>query len=115
MNDVISEREAGQSKYTLKKMLNLALDGITSFSVRPIYTILYMGIFFLFVTLCIAVYVIHALVTGTAISGWASLILSVWLVGGFVLIALSIVGLYIGKIYTEVKGRPLYHIEEILK
>ena len=115
VDDVISEREAGQSKYTLKKMLNLAMDGITSFSVKPIYIILYMGILFMVVTLMIAIYVIRALIVGTAVSGWASLILSIWFVGGFILIALGIVGLYIGKIYTEVKGRPLYNIQEVLE
>lgn len=115
VDDVISEREAGQSKYTLKKMLNLAMDGITSFSVKPIYIILYMGILFMAVTLMIALYVIRALIVGTAVSGWASLILSIWFVGGFILIALGIVGLYIGKIYTEVKGRPLYNIQEVLE
>ena len=115
VDDVISEREAGQSKYTLKKMLNLAMDGITSFSVKPINIILYMGILFLVVTLFIALYVVRALILGTAVSGWASLILSIWFVGGFILIALGIVGLYIGKIYTEVKGRPLYNIQEVLE
>lgn len=115
VDDVISEREAGQSKYTLKKMLNLAMDGITSFSVKPIYIILYMGILFMVVTLMIAIYVVRALIVGTAVSGWASLILSIWFVGGFILIALGIVGLYIGKIYTEVKGRPLYNIQEVLE
>ena len=114
VDDVISEREAGVSKYTLHKMLSLALDGITSFSVKPIYTIVYMGIAFLFIAFGIGIYVIHALVAGTAVPGWSSLILSVWLVGGFILIAIGIIGTYIGKIYTEVKDRPLYHIAEIL-
>ena len=114
VEDVISERQAGKSKYTLRKMLNLALDGITSFSVKPIYGIIYMGFIFLLISLCISVYVIHALVTGTAVPGWSSLILSIWLVGGFVLIGIGVIGLYIGKIYTEVKHRPLYNIAEIL-
>lgn len=114
VDDVISEREAGVSKYTLHKMLSLALDGITSFSVKPIYTIITMGIVFLFIAFCIGIYVVHALVTGTAVPGWSSLILSIWLVGGFILIAIGIIGTYIGKIYTEVKDRPLYHIAEIL-
>lgn len=114
VDDVISEREAGVSKYTLHKMLSLALDGITSFSVKPIYTIVYMGIAFLLIAFGIGIYVIHALVAGTAVPGWSSLILSVWLVGGFILIAIGIIGTYIGKIYTEVKDRPLYHVAEIL-
>ena len=114
VDDVISEREAGVSKYTLHKMLSLALDGITSFSVKPIYTIVYMGLAFLLIAFGIGIYVIHALVAGTAVPGWSSLILSVWLVGGFILISIGIIGTYIGKIYTEVKGRPLYHVAEIL-
>ena len=94
VEDVISERQAGKSKYTLRNI--------------------YMGFIFLLISLCIGVYVIHALVTGTAVPGWSSLILSIWLVGGFVLIGIGVIGLYIGKIYTEVKHRPLYNIAEIL-
>ena len=115
VDDVISERYAGQSKYTLKKMLHLALDGITAFSVKPMYAIFYLGWLFLFVALGIGIYVVHALITGTAVPGWASLILSIWIVGGFILISIGITGVYIGNIYTEVKRRPLYHIAEVLK
>jgi hypothetical protein len=74
-----------------------------------------MGVVFLLIALGIGIYVVHALVTGTAVPGWSSLILSIWLVGGFILISLGITGTYIGKIYTEVKRRPLYHIQEILE
>ena len=114
VDDVIGERQAGTSKYTLRKMLNLALDGITSFSVRPLYCIIYLGIAFLIISLGIAVYVVRALIVGTAVPGWSSLMLSVWLVGGFVLISIGITGVYIGKIYNEVKQRPLYNIQDIL-
>lgn len=114
VDDVISERYAGQSKYTLKKMLGLALNGITSFSVKPMYAIFHLGLVFLLIAVGIGVYVLHALITGTAVPGWASLILSIWIVGGFILISIGVIGVYIGKIYTEVKRRPLYHIEEIL-
>ena len=114
VDDVISERQAGKSKYTLKKMLGLALDGITSFSTRPMQAIYYIGIIFLLIACGIAVYVTYSLITGTAVPGWASLILSMWLVGGFILVSLGITGTYIGKIYKEVKHRPLYHIQEIL-
>jgi len=114
VDDVISERQAGASKYTLSKMLNLALDGITSFSVKPLYNIIYLGILFLVISFGIAIYVLHALIAGTAVPGWSSLILSIWLVGGFVLIAVGVTGVYIGKIYNEVKHRPLYNIQEIL-
>ena len=114
VDDVISERQAGASKYTLSKMLNLALDGITSFSVKPLYSIIYLGIVFLIISFGIGIYVLHALITGTAVPGWSSLILSIWLVGGFVLICVGITGVYIGKIYNEVKHRPLYNIQDIL-
>ena len=114
VDDVISERQAGASKYTLSKMLNLALDGITSFSVKPLYNIIYLGVLFLVISFGIAIYVLHALIAGTAVPGWSSIILSIWLVGGFVLIAVGVTGVYIGKIYNEVKHRPLYNIQEIL-
>ena len=114
VDDVISERFAGQSKYTLGKMLRLALNGITAFSVKPLFLIFNLGVFFLIIAFCIGIYVVRALILGTAVPGWSSLILSIWLVGGFVLISLGIVGTYLGQIYTEVKHRPLYHVAEIL-
>lgn len=114
VDDVISERFAGQSKYTLKKMLRLALNGITAFSVRPLFLIYNIGILFLAIAFCIGCYVIYSLVVGTAVQGWSSLILSIYLVGGFILISMGIMGTYIGQIYTEVKRRPLYHVAEIL-
>lgn len=114
VDDVIGERQAGSSKYTLQKMLNLALDGITSFSVKPLYNIIYLGIVFLIISVGIGIYVLHALIVGTAVPGWSSLILSIWLVGGFILICLGVTGVYIGKIYNEVKHRPLYNIQDIL-
>ena len=114
VDDVISERFAGQSKYTLKKMLRLALNGITAFSVRPLFLIYNIGILFLAIAFCIGCYVVYSLVVGTAVQGWSSLILSIYLVGGFILISMGIVGTYIGQIYTEVKRRPLYHVAEIL-
>jgi len=115
VDDVISERTAGHSKFTLRKMFHLASDGILSFSARPIYGLIYMGAVFLFIALCMVVYVVRALILGTAVSGWASLMLSLWLVGGCMLIGMGLLGLYIGKIFVEVKRRPLYHIREILE
>ncbi len=115
VDDVISERFAGQSKYTLGKMLRLALNGITAFSVKPLFLIFNLGVLFLIIAFCIGIYVVRALIIGTAVPGWSSLILSIWLVGGFVLISLGIVGTYLGQIYTEVKHRPLYHVAEILE
>ena len=114
VDDVISERFAGQSKYTLGKMLRLALNGITAFSVKPLFLIFNLGVLFLIIAFCIGIYVVRALILGTAVPGWSSLILSIWLVGCFVLISLGIVGTYLGQIYTEVKHRPLYHVAEIL-
>ena len=114
VDDVIKERKAGKSKYSLKKMLNLALDGITSFSVRPIYGIIYLGLFSILISLVIGVYVVHALFCGTAVPGWSSILLSVWFTGGMIMIAIGMVGIYIGKIYMEVKNRPLYNIKEVL-
>ena len=114
VDDVIKERYAGQSKYTLHKMLRLALNGITAFSVRPLFLIYNIGILFLVIAFAIGCYVVYSLVAGTAVQGWSSLILSIYLVGGFVLISMGIMGTYIGQIYTEVKGRPLYHVAEIL-
>ena len=110
VDDVISERFAGQSKYTLGKMLRLAINGITAFSVKPLFLIFNLGVLFLIIAFCIGIYVVRALIIGTAVPGWSSLILSIWLVGGFVLISLGIVGTYLGQIYTEVKHRPLYHV-----
>lgn len=114
VDDTISERYAGASKYTVSKMLGLALNGITAFSVKPLYAIFNIGVLFLFIAFFIGVYVAYSLVTGHAVQGWASLMLSIWLVGGFILTSMGIMSVYIGKIYTEVKRRPLYHVAEIL-
>ena len=114
VDDVISERFAGKSKYTVSKMMHLALNGITAFSVRPLFAIYNIGILFLIVAFLIGCYVVYSLLFGTVEPGWASLMLSLWTVGGFVLISLGVVGTYIAQIYTEVKQRPLYHIQEIL-
>lgn len=109
-----AERLAGDSKYPFSKMLNFAIDGITSFSVKPVRMVFVLGIIFLLISLCILIYVLHALISGNAVKGWTSIILSIWLVGGCILIGLGIVGEYIGKIYIEVKKRPRYNIEQTL-
>lgn len=114
VDDVISERFAGKSKYTLSKMLHLAFAGITAFSVRPMHAIFHLGVLFLVIALCIGLYVAYSLFTGIAVIGWASLMLSIWLVGGFVIFSVGIAGMYIGNIYNEVKHRPRYHIQEIV-
>ncbi|NCA79117.1 MAG: glycosyltransferase [Sphingobacteriia bacterium] len=114
VNDVIREREAGKSKYTLKKMLNLAMDGITSFSVRPIYWIIAAGFFFLIVSVLATIYILISFFSGHIVPGWTSLMLSLWFIGAIILLGIGIIGQYIGKIYIEVKQRPRYNIETIL-
>jgi len=109
------ERQAGVSKYPLSKMLSFAIDGITSFSVKPLRLIFDLGMLFLLISLAILIYVIVSLVQGNGVQGWASLMLSIWFVGGCVLICLSIIAAYIGRIYTEEKQRPRYNIEKYIK
>ena len=105
-------RLAGESKYPLARMLTLAFDGITSFSRSLLHLVLWTGILFLLAALGIALWVGICLVRHKAIAGWASLMLSVWFCSGCVLIALGIIGEYIGKIYIEVKHRPRYNIKD---
>lgn len=109
------ERVAGESKYPLKKMLALAFNGISSFSVKPITLILGVGMFIIIMAVLAAVYALFSYLTGHVVPGWTSLILSVWLLGGLQLLAIGLVGQYIGKIYIEVKQRPRYNIEKVLK
>ena len=104
-------RIAGKSGYPLRKMLNFAIDGITSFSVKPVRMVFMMGVLFLLIALIMLIYVLTAVALGRSVSGWPSLILSVWLVGAFILIGLGIIGEYVGKIYIEVKNRPRYNID----
>ena len=111
---VRAERFAGESKYPLSKMLNFAVDGITSFSVKPVRMVLTLGLLFLLVALGILVYVLVSYFCGRALPGWSSLMLSLWFCSGCVLTGLGIVGEYIGKIYIEVKDRPRYNIESTL-
>lgn len=108
------ERIAGESKYPLKKMLALAWNGITSFSVKPINFIAVLGIVIIFLCVLAAVYAFVSYTKGSVVPGWTSLILSVWLLGGLQLFAIGIIGQYIGKIYMEVKHRPRYNVETYL-
>ena len=108
------ERFAGESKYPLKKMINFAIDGITSFSVKPVRLITLLGSIFLLMALGILVYVVVSLIQRSIVSGWTSLILSLWFIGGCLMLSLGIIGEYIGKIYIEVKDRPRYNIESKL-
>ena len=108
------ERAAGESKYPLKKMLALAFNGISSFSIKPISLILGMGLFIIFMCIVAAVYALISYFTGHVVAGWTSLILSIWFLGGLQLLAIGMVGQYIGKVYIEVKHRPRYNIEKVL-
>lgn len=105
------ERFAGESKYPLKKMLAFAWDGITSLSVTPIRFVTLAGFVLFVISVLAALYAVVQKLAGNTVSGWASLMLSIWFVGGIQLISLGLIGEYIGKIYKEVKHRPLYIIE----
>ena len=105
------ERFAGKSKYPLSKMLHFALDGITSFSIAPIHLILYLGLITVAISVICMIYVIIEKCLGHVVSGWSSLMISIWLLGGIQLISISVIGEYIGKIFSEVKHRPRYTIE----
>lgn len=106
------ERFAGESKYPLKKMLAFAFEGITSFSVTPIRFVTLTGFAIFALSLLAFVYAIAGKLWGTTVSGWTSLILSIWFIGGVQLLALGLIGEYIGKVYKEVKRRPLYVVEK---
>lgn len=105
-------RRAGKTKYPLAKMMNFAIDGITSFSVRPVRLIFTAGLIFTAVAFGIFIYVMIRHFSGETIEGWTSLMLSIWFCTGAILLALGVTGEYIGKIYTEVKHRPRFNVAE---
>ena len=107
-------REAGDSKYPLKKMIAFSVDGITSFSVAPLRFITCMGIIMTFMAFVFIVYALVRNLEGETIQGWTSLLVSLWFIGGIVTTSIGITGLYVGKIYIEVKHRPRYFIEQRL-
>ena len=109
-----NERFAGESKYPLKKMLNFAWDGITSFSVKPLRFVTTLGFIILFVSICIMIYSIIRKITGNTVDGWTFLSISIWFIGGLQMISIGIIGEYIGKIYSETKQRPRFIISENL-
>ncbi len=109
-----AQRAAGESKYPLSKMLALAFNGISSFSIKPISMILGAGIVMVFIAIGVAIYSIVQYCLGHVEPGWTSLMLSIWFVGGMQLIAIGLIGQYIGKVYIEVKQRPRYNIEKVL-
>lgn len=110
-----AERFAGESKYPLKKMLNFAWDGITSFSVRPIRMVLNVGIIIFVVSLLVLLYCLIVKLLGKTVEGWTFIVGSIWLVSGVQMLSIGIIGEYIGKIYSETKARPRFIISENLE
>ena len=109
-----AERFAGESKYPLKKMLAFAFDGITSFSLKPMRLILLLGAIIFALSLVMLIWALIGWLAGKTVSGWTSLMCSIWMIGGIQLLSLGVIGEYIGKIYAEAKHRPRYIIESVL-
>jgi len=110
-----NKRVAGVSKYPLKKMIKLAVDGITSFSIKPLKMITNLGFIMGIISLAILIYSLVRKLTGNTVTGWTFTVVSIWFVSAVQMVSLGIVGEYIGKIYSETKRRPRYIIEEVLK
>lgn len=109
----VRERTSGTSKYTLKKMLRLAMDGITSFSVKPIHMMIWAGMLFVLIAIINIGYTVAVWLSGNAVSGWATTVISIWLLGGLQLIGMGVIGEYVGKTYFESKKRPRFIVEHI--
>lgn len=109
-----SERLAGESKYPLKKMLALAWEGITSLSIQPIRMITWLGLIIFLISLIMIIYSVISFFVGATVSGWTSTLCSIWALGGLQLLAIGIIGEYIGKIYLETKRRPRFIVEKYL-
>lgn len=109
-----AKRFAGESKYPLKKMLSFAFDGITSFSVKPLRLILFLGAVIFALSLVMLLWTLIRWIAGATGSGWASLMCSIWMIGGIQLLALGVIGEYMGKVYSEAKARPRFIIERVL-
>ena len=107
------KRFAGESKYPFSKMLSFAVDGITSFSVRPLRYIVLLGLLFILISIVAIIYGFLSYLEGDTMPGWTSLLVSIWFIGGMVTTAIGIIGEYVGKIYKEVKRRPRYFIEKV--
>lgn len=110
-----TKRYAGESKYPLRKMLSFAFDGITSFSIKPIRIVWTLGVLVSFIAVLAEIYTLCARFFGVSVTGWSSLMISIWFLGGVQLISVGVIGEYIGKIYKEVKHRPRYIIEKGLE
>ena len=107
-------RMQGESKYSLSKMVTLAADGITSFSIKPIRMVFMMGIMALLVGFIMIIHVFYEHYFGTTVSGWSSILVSIWLLGGAILLSLGIIGEYVGRSYMETKKRPRYYFWDVL-
>ena len=110
-----AERFAGESKYPLKKMISFALDGISSFSVKPLKMISNFGILISALSVFGLLYALISHLCGVTVAGWTAIVCSIWLLGGLQMLCLGVVGGYIGKIYSEVKQRPRYLVEKHIK
>lgn len=109
------ERFAGESKYPLRKMISFAIEGITSFSIKPVRWVALIGFAFALLGAVMALYALISLISGHVVPGWTSMMVSIWVIGGVQLIALGLIGEYVGKVYKEVKHRPKYIIEEYIE
>ncbi|MBQ1507125.1 MAG: glycosyltransferase, partial [Ruminococcus sp.] len=109
------ERLAGESKYPLKKMLALAWEGITSMSVQPIRMITWLGGIVFAISIIMIIYSVISFCVGAAMPGWSSILCSIWAIGGLQILAIGIIGEYIGKIYLETKRRPRFIVETFLE
>ncbi len=109
-----ADRFAGKSKYPWRKMASFAVEGITSLSTKPIKLIALLGFVIFFVSIIMMIYFIVRWAIGETVSGWASLVCSVWGIGGLIMLSVGVIGEYIGKIYLETKARPNYIIESVL-
>ncbi len=118
-NDIVyykrEERFAGKSKYSFRKMMNFAWDGITSFSIQPIRLVLNIGVFMLLISILILIYCIIVKIKGQAVAGWTFIVCSIWIVAAIQMLAIGIIGEYVAKIYNETKSRPRYIISKNLE
>lgn len=112
VDDTLSPRKTGESKYTLGRQIHLAIDGITSFTTKPLEHIFIWGVAMLGIAFLMFVNVVVAMIMGRAIAGWASIMLSIWFIGAILTMGVGLIGIYIGKMYLEIKQRPMYRISE---
>ena len=114
VNYIRKERFAGTNKYPLRKMLQFAFEGITSFSIKPIRLITLLGVLIFIVSISMIIYFVFRYLYGYTVTGWASIVCSLWGIGGLIIFSIGIIGEYIGKIYLETKQRPRFHIDQFL-